>query len=341
MSNQKIIILGPCSSMKEKSNTGGCIVLFEEWIDFCNKKSIDYLLIDTNKKNYRNKVFATISIFISFIRNVCKCEKVFLHGSFKDYLILAPFIVFLCKILKKQIFLRKFAGSFNFFYSKSNFIKKTILNKVLKKADMVFWETKELTDFWSKKGIRSFWFPNTRLRLSVRESNKKYQKRFVFISRVTKEKGVEYLKDSFSQLGNDYSLDFYGPLSGYNDSFFIGDNYNYKGCLDSSNVCSVLSEYDVLVLPTFWKSEGYPGIIIEAFSVGIPIISTAIGGIPELIKNGVNGFLIKTHSTEEIIKAVTRINKSNYSSLAKESYDSFANFDGNIVNNNILKLIMN
>ena len=46
----------------------------------------------------------------------------------------------------------------------------------------------------------------------------------------------------------------------------------------------------VFVLPSY--NEGMPLAILEAMSYGVPIISTNVGGIPTLVENGVNGFII-------------------------------------------------
>jgi glycosyltransferase involved in cell wall biosynthesis len=46
----------------------------------------------------------------------------------------------------------------------------------------------------------------------------------------------------------------------------------------------------LLILPSY--EEGLPYVIIEAMLSGLPVISTSVGGIPEVVKDGVNGFLI-------------------------------------------------
>ena len=62
------------------------------------------------------------------------------------------------------------------------------------------------------------------------------------------------------------------------------------------------AEYDVLVLPTFWKGEGYPGVIIEAFSVGLPVVATNLPGISEMIDSQ-SGILVPPHSASTLAKA--------------------------------------
>lgn len=54
----------------------------------------------------------------------------------------------------------------------------------------------------------------------------------------------------------------------------------------------LISEYDALVLPTYYDTEGHPGVLIEAMHAGVPVITTQVRTFPELITHGVNGFLL-------------------------------------------------
>lgn len=59
---------------------------------------------------------------------------------------------------------------------------------------------------------------------------------------------------------------------------------------------------DVYILPSY--NEGLPIAILEAMSYKHPIISTPVGGIPEVIKNYENGILVQPGNKEEIIEAI-------------------------------------
>ena len=57
---------------------------------------------------------------------------------------------------------------------------------------------------------------------------------------------------------------------------------------------------DIFVFPTFYKNEAFPLVILEAMQFELPVISTCEGAIPEIIDDGVNGFLVKRRSPNEI-----------------------------------------
>jgi glycosyltransferase involved in cell wall biosynthesis len=74
------------------------------------------------------------------------------------------------------------------------------------------------------------------------------------------------------------------------------------GELEREKVPAFLGFADIFLLPSFW--EGMPVTIIEAMRSGLPIISTPVAGIPDMIDNGVSGLLINPGSPDEIAEAV-------------------------------------
>lgn len=59
---------------------------------------------------------------------------------------------------------------------------------------------------------------------------------------------------------------------------------------------------DIFVLPTFY--ELFPGVILEAMQCGKPVVSTNTGAIPEIIDDGLNGFLVPTHNPDEVANKI-------------------------------------
>ncbi|RAS10194.1 glycosyltransferase family 4 protein [Cupriavidus alkaliphilus] len=76
-----------------------------------------------------------------------------------------------------------------------------------------------------------------------------------------------------------------------------GGQLQYRGY--ASDVRAVLQTLDVLVLPS--KLDGRPNIVMEANACGIPVIGAPVGGVPELITEGVNGFLAHPAESDRIL----------------------------------------
>ena len=328
-----ILLIGPCENINNKGNTGGIVVLFEDLLEWSDKNELVYEVIDTNKSNYRSKITAFIMIFYLFLIKIVKAKQVSLHGTAKDYLYIAPFIIFLSRIFGKTISLRKFAGNFDSYYKDSNPIKKNILKWVLKKSDILFFETKRLVKFGLLFNKKTYWLPNTRKKALDAIGERRFNKRFVFISQVKNTKGVIEILKAKKNLSSDYVIDIYGPiiegeldLQGFESCF----KKNYKGILSSKDVQTKLKEYDVVLLPTYHEGEGYPGIILESFSLGKPVISTLWNSIDELVENKYNGFLIPVKNHIELVNAIVKFNAENFNKMSINALNSFKNFDRNI-----------
>ncbi len=341
MYSKKIINIGACRNKKDRSRTGGVVVLFEAWIQYCKEQKLNAVTIDTNKANYANLIVAYFSILWQFLRSLKGTYVVMLHGTAKDYLLLAPVVLFISKLCGKKVVLRKFAGNFEEIYNSSNAFSKSIYNYVLRKSDVQFWETKSLVKFGADKGRKSIWFPNVRSKTGItRDVNRPFTKRFVFLSRAEKVKGLDILMECFKSLPDDYQVDIYGPVKDYELSELSGKNYTYKCSVDAPKVANTLAQYDVLILPTLWKGEGYPGIIIESYSVGLPVIASIIGAIPEIVEDGKTGFLVEPGSVDDLKRAVLSFTEGNYKDFAANAARAFDEFDAQVTNDKVIKIVM-
>jgi glycosyltransferase involved in cell wall biosynthesis len=72
-----------------------------------------------------------------------------------------------------------------------------------------------------------------------------------------------------------------------------------------SDVAELLSALDVLVMSS--TTEGLPLVVLEAMATGLPVVSTAVGGIPDVVEDGVTGFLYPTGDKAALTKALVRL----------------------------------
>ena len=89
----------------------------------------------------------------------------------------------------------------------------------------------------------------------------------------------------------------------------LAEIVNYIGWISGDDKINHLSKADAFILPSY--NEGLPISILEAMTYGLPIISTNVGGIPELIKDKVNGLIIEPgnhNQLEESLKFVLQNN---------------------------------
>lgn len=325
----KILLLGPLTNKYDPSKTGGIVILFALLIDEIKAKNIDFEIIDTLVENHRNSLVTFFSVLSQLVRKIHKYDHVSLQATTNSFIFIGPLLIILAKIFSKKTSIRKFAGSFDTVYENSGFIKKHLIEFVLKNTDVNFFETKYLVEYFKKFNSHTYWMPNVRQRKLEAKKSRSFHKRFVYIGTINKEKGIDEIVEVSKKLNKNYTLDLYGPIfeKKYSIEYFKEKNVNYKGALISSEVISVVNSYDVLILPSY--REGYPGVIIEAFSLGIPVIATKLDGIMEMVEDHKNGLLIDVKSSDQLFNAIMSFDKIDYSLLsynALESFDYFNSF---------------
>ena len=335
---KNILILGPRLNNKNAQLVGGPIVLFEELIKQFDRNNITYVVIDTNKKNYKNAVFAYILIILSLFVKSWNTSHISLHSS-NDYKILAPIVIFTSKLYGITSSLRKFGGEAKDTYTKAANIQKKVFDFIFSKVDYLFLETKYLVNFFSKINKNTYWFPNVRNRLLTPQLPRKFNKKFVFISHVIREKGIEEIVEAVQQLDDSYTVDIYGPLlqGHYNKENFENRKVRYKGALPSDRVLSTLNQYDVVLLPSY--KEGYPGIVIEAYSLGMPVITTNLPSISEIIDDYETGILVNPKNVVELKSAIEYFNEDNYRIMSDKAYRKFDNFKSDLITKEFIKII--
>ena len=125
--------------------------------------------------------------------------------------------------------------------------------------------------------------------------------RAVFLGRLGKEKGAEVVIEALaSQPRLGIALDIFGVRQGDAGDLYarmlstrIDDDTRIRllPAIAPSDVVPRLREYDVMLVPSQWLETG-PLVVLEAFAAGIPVIGSKLGGIAELVRDGVDGMLV-------------------------------------------------
>jgi glycosyltransferase involved in cell wall biosynthesis len=135
--------------------------------------------------------------------------------------------------------------------------------------------------------------------------------RFVCVGRLAPQKGQLLLLEAFAALIRsavraELVLVGDGELRALLEKKIMEENLEKRvtitGWLDEQAVRQQLREARCLVLPSF--AEGLPVVIMEAFAIGRPVISTYVAGIPELVRPGENGWLVPAGNAEELCAAL-------------------------------------
>lgn len=94
----------------------------------------------------------------------------------------------------------------------------------------------------------------------------------------------------------------------------LQDRIHFTGTLSREQVFDVLSRSRMMVLPSLY--EGFPYSLLEAMSIGIPIITMRVLGLPEIIPNGKNGILVNPRDVQGLADAIRVILKNDEQAVA-------------------------
>jgi glycosyltransferase involved in cell wall biosynthesis len=188
-------------------------------------------------------------------------------------------------------------------------IRHALTYWVLKRADVYLAETKAQVTMALSHGIEKVrWFPNSRPMPVPHSPTNPRCTRFVFCSHVKPSKGILEIIEAAEQLNSDVVVDIYGTFhDGMTEEVFQGSQVvKYRGILDPDQVVPTLRQYDALLLPTYFEGEGYPGIIVDAYRAGLPVIATRWQAIPELLDESA-GILVEPRSAPALRTAMRRL----------------------------------
>lgn len=163
-----------------------------------------------------------------------------------------------------------------------------------------------------------------------------------YVGRIEKAKGIFYLLEAFVPLSKKFTnlkLKLVGTGDDIDEAVEyckikgITDNVEFTGFY-SGNINDVMKSFDLFVFPSLW--EGLPYSILEAMANSKLVVSTNVGGIPEIITDGVNGFLVEAANSNAIFEKLefvleeftdynTAVNKSLSTIQTEFSEDNFRN----------------
>lgn len=218
--------------------------------------------------------------------------------------------------------------------------------------DQIYVEGKKMKDGLLRCGIRSVVLPNFK-DISYLPDLSRFKQtgshvNFVFVSRICKEKGVTLILEASKLLegySDHFSVSLYGQVeSGYENEFKSLlpslKNVKYNGVLDlrSEAGYNELASYDIMLFPTFWKGEGFPGVLIDALISGLPIIASDWNFNEDIIENDKNGLIIPNQNLGALYDAMLFAihNRDKFYQMSETCQKMAKIYDVNVVLNDAL-----
>jgi glycosyltransferase involved in cell wall biosynthesis len=135
--------------------------------------------------------------------------------------------------------------------------------------------------------------------------------RVTFVGRLVAAKGVDVLLDAARHLPPDVHVVFVGDgelrswLKRRAEELGLQDRAHFTGFVPHHVVPAVLEHSQALVLPSLYEELG--SILLEAMQARVPIVASRVGGIPTVVRHGVNGILVPPSEPPALAEALTQV----------------------------------
>lgn len=310
MLKPKILFVGP------GNNKGGIGAVLNVY----SRNITEFQLIKTYPENSSaNRVVYFLKSIFLVIQKLLKEKRiniVHIHTASNGSFIRKSIVLLIAKMLSRKAILHVHGGSFKEYVASSRMRAKYIL-AILNRADAVICLSDEWSDYFKKQmGLNNVVVLSNPIELPILSNNQKNSKKLelLFLGAVVQAKGIfdllEYLTTNrfFKSgrirlhIGGEGDHDYLNMLL---QKHGIADRVIYHGWVGHENKLKLMNMVDVFILPS--HVEALPMSILEAMSFAKPIISTKVGGIPSLVKEGVNGWLYDSgqiHQLDQIFDEI-------------------------------------
>ena len=296
--------------------TSGISNVVNNWIEAGIERQVNVYYISTLRHYVQGRyIHKIMNAMIAYIRLIIKTfgkiDIVHIHMSSNRSFYRKWFIYKWSKFRKIKTVIHLHGSEFQIFYHYANKPVKRMILEVFESADAIFvvsdrWKT-FVSSICNNQNIQII-YNGANLEKYTDSSGGKDRINVTFMGRLGERKGVFDLLSAFEKiipLVRNAHLVLGGDGEVEKARRRIEENNNQErihvlGWVSGEKKIEVFKECDIYVLPSY--NEGLPGSILEAMAVGVPIISTTVGGIPDAVQNDINGYLINPGDVEKLYR---------------------------------------
>lgn len=310
--SNKIIMAGVTKGTG-KNNGGGVSSVVAAYSEYFDHLRYIPTWKNTNKLN---KLLFFLCHYVELLFLLCfdrRIKIVHIHAAANASFIRAMCFARAAKFFGKKLIIHEHAADFEQFYDNSK--RKDWIIRSINQADKFICLSPSWRDYYISKGVDKNKVillnnivipPDNLIKRKI-----EYPIRLLFLGWLGKRKGIwdllKVITDHKKELKGKLILrfggnDFEEEIKSYISENEIGDIVKFEGWVSGEKKEECLAWSDVFILPSY--NEGLPISILEAMAYGMPVISTPIGGIPEVVKDGKNGIIVEPGNEEQIWNAI-------------------------------------
>lgn len=307
--NMKIVMIG--SSLEQN----GGIATFEKLVLKYAPAHIDIQHITSHDEgSITHRIIIFGQALVRFIWRLIsqKTDIVYLQLSERGNLLRKSIIALIAFIFRKPVLMHAHGAEFHITYSRLPEWAKQCLSNILRRCSGLIVLSNTWKDYYvTNLGLnpqKVFVLPNpTELPDEIPQRLNVNKITLLFCGRIGQRKGTFDLIEAFANLPHELKNCAELIIAGDGDiekgrslvgSLNLTEHITFLGWVNSEQRDKLLTKADVFILPSY--NEGLPMAILEAMSWGLPVISTPVGGIPELVIPNKNGLLVEPGDIQQL-----------------------------------------
>jgi len=323
-----IIFVGGFRRSTRDGSFGGQIQACRTLIESQISNYVKWFLIDTTIHSYPPpsiiiRIYNSIGRLLYLLKYLVfeKINSVLIFSSSGYSAYEKGMMVFISKLFKKKVALSIRSGYIQKEINESQVMRWYIRN-VINKCDILICQSQYWKDYYNniagkeKDNIRIInnWIEINENKININKNGKEKEITILYMSILNKSKGIYDLINMVIKYRLEYKncrFVICGKGPAFNDiKKMIEDNkleniFKLEGWITGDEKKLLLNKSDMFVLPSY--AEGMPNSILEAMSASMPIVSTNVGAIPELVKNEINGFIVSPGDIDGLHTSITKL----------------------------------
>lgn len=305
--------------------------MLRNYLEYPDKQGVAFIFLKVRGDNspivkLMQSVFGLVKMFWLMITS--KIDIVHAHPSeYNGFYRYIPYLI-IGKMFRKKVLFHIHGGTFEKFYNAQNNLIKSLIKWSLNSCDMVICLSEYWAALFKNMGVKKTEVIKNTV---VQPDSNPYNpgsSNLTFMGFIEERKGLFDLIKAFDlcRISDDVTLNIYG--SGENDALNrLNVEINrkerivYQGWVDATERPGIFKDTAIFILPSYY--EGLPMALLEAMAFGIPVISTPVGGIPDLISDNVDGLLINPGDITGLALAIDSLymEKEKRIKLSSAAYD--------------------
>lgn len=304
----RVLMIGP-----DRSVHGGISAMVNSYYQVGLDKEVNLKYIGTMKESSKaRKLGVAVLAYFRFLASLSECDIVHVNVASDKSFIRKSFFIKAAKRHGKKIVIHQHGGDFkNFYKNQLNDYWKKKVREILNMADVML----VLTDSWREyfggfididkiqvlpNGVV---YHGDDIGAGPHDMNK-----VLFLGRICKEKGINELIDAVTELRKDHP-DLKLLLGGIYEEPSLKikveenqDFIQYLGWVSGNEKDKYLEECGILVQPSYF--EGFGISVVEGMQHGCVVVASEVGGIPEIIDDGIDGILVLAKDSKALSNGI-------------------------------------